>query len=88
MDCPRNCCHCPPCLLMYAHYAYSTHILSDDPNGKALSVLSSSQPLSMNPRATCHYIHYLTCLHVDFTMFLEPSLVYFPSPRLPLLAGS
>lgn len=66
---------------MYAHYAYSRHLLSDDLNGKALSVLSSSLPLSMDPRATCHYMRYLTCLHVDFAMFREPSLADLSSPR-------
>lgn len=66
---------CPPCIQY-------THLLSDDPNGKALSVSSSllHLPLSLGPQATCHHIRYLlpaclTRLHVVFpSMFSEPSL--------------
>lgn len=68
----------PPVFLCMPTMHTVPHLLSDDPNGKALSVLSSSLPLSMNPRATCHYIRYLTCLHVDYSMFREPRLVYLP----------
>lgn len=76
----------PPVFLCMPTMHTVLHLLSDDPNGKALSVLSSTLPLSMDPRATCHYTLYLTCLHIDFTMFREPRLVYLT--YLPWYLGS
>lgn len=83
MDCQRaahgTAAAIPPVFLCMPTMHTVLHLLSDDPNGKALSVLSSTLPLSMDPRATCHYILHLTCLHIDFTMFREPRLVYLPT---------